>query len=78
MRSNSLNSNIEISGQPGLVWGNIIVPTAGRSKIRIKIAGDLLQSNISSPRSQSNKPRVHPCPDWALPLIKEAFDYFKI
>ncbi|MEM7716717.1 MAG: hypothetical protein AAF349_24680 [Cyanobacteria bacterium P01_A01_bin.68] len=31
----------------------------------------------SSPRSQSNKPRVHPCPNWALPLIKEAFDYFK-
>ncbi|MHC5746949.1 MAG: hypothetical protein ACYTXT_34720 [Nostoc sp.] len=48
MRSNSLKSNIEISGKPGLIWGNLIVPTAGRSKIRIKIAGDLLQSNIDS------------------------------
>ncbi|WP_099069280.1 hypothetical protein [Nostoc linckia] len=48
MRSNSLQSNIEISGKPGLIWGNIIVPTAGRAKIRIKIVGDLLQSNIDS------------------------------
>jgi len=48
MRSNSLKSNIEISGKPGLIWGNIIVPTAGRSKIRIKIVGDLVQSNIYS------------------------------
>ncbi|NJO64642.1 MAG: hypothetical protein HC836_42835 [Richelia sp. RM2_1_2] len=48
MRSNSLNSNIEINGKPGLIWGSIIVPAAGRSKIRIKIVGDLLQSNIDS------------------------------
>ena len=48
MRSNSLQSNIEISVKPGLIWGNLIIPTAGRSKIRIKIAGDLLQSKIES------------------------------
>lgn len=48
MRSNSLQSNIEISGKPGWIWGNLIIPAAGRSKIRIKIAGDLLQSKIDS------------------------------
>ena len=26
------------------------------------------------PSPRRNKPRVYPCPDWALPLIKEAFD----
>jgi len=41
MRGDSLQTSIEISGKPGLVWGNIIVPSAGRSKITIKIVGDL-------------------------------------
>jgi hypothetical protein len=48
MRGDSLQTSIEISGKPGLVWGNIIVPSAGRSKITIKIVGDLLQTNIQS------------------------------
>ncbi|MBD2666674.1 hypothetical protein [Richelia sinica] len=41
-------ANIEINGKPGLVWGNLIVPAAGRSKITVKIVGDLLQTNIQS------------------------------
>lgn len=27
-----------------------------------------------SARSKKGKPRVYPCPDWALPLIQEAFE----
>lgn len=40
------NSNIEINGQPGLLWGNLIIPSSGR--LKIKIVGDLLQTNIES------------------------------
>ncbi len=42
------SQNIEINGNPGLVWGNLIVPDASRSKITVKIVGDLLQTNIES------------------------------
>ncbi|TAF21015.1 MAG: hypothetical protein EAZ76_00835 [Nostocales cyanobacterium] len=41
-------TNIEINGKPGLLWGNLIVPAAGRSKITIKVVGNLLQTNIQS------------------------------
>ncbi|MBD2137778.1 hypothetical protein H6F32_09285 [Anabaena sp. FACHB-1237] len=36
------NSNIEINGKPGLIWGNLIVPGSGR--LKIKIVRDLLQT----------------------------------
>jgi hypothetical protein len=40
------NSNIEINGKPGLLWGNLIVPGSGR--LKIKIVGDLLHTNTES------------------------------
>ena len=40
------NSNIEINGKPGLLWGNLIVPGSGR--LKIKIVGDLLHTNSES------------------------------
>lgn len=40
------NSNIEINGKPGLLWGNLIVPGSGR--LKIKIVGDLLHINSES------------------------------
>ena len=43
-RNNQINT--EINGKPGIVWGNLIVPASGGSKIKIKVARDLLQANI--------------------------------
>ena len=40
------SSNIEINGNPGLLWGNLIVPGSGR--LKIKIVGDLLHINSES------------------------------
>jgi hypothetical protein len=48
-------TDIEIKGKPGLLWGNLIVPAAGRAKITIKIVGDLLQTNISSSDGMEKK-----------------------
>lgn len=39
-------ANAEINGRPGVIWGNLIVPASGRSKIKIKIVGDHLQTNV--------------------------------
>jgi hypothetical protein len=36
----------EINGRPGVIWGNVIVPASGRSKIKIKVIGDLLQTHV--------------------------------
>jgi hypothetical protein len=45
----------EIKGKPGIVWGNLVVPTGIRSRITIKLAGDLLQSNVKLAFGLENK-----------------------
>ncbi len=52
MQSSSINGRLsqptaEINGRPGVIWGNVIVPASGRSKIKIKVVGDLLQTNVN-------------------------------
>lgn len=51
METNLFNNRLgqtlaEINGKPGVVWGNVIVPASGRSKIKIKVVGDFIQTNI--------------------------------
>jgi len=36
----------EIKGKPGIIWGNVVVPASGRSKITIKLLDDLLQTRV--------------------------------
>lgn len=45
----------EIKGRPGIVWGNLVVPTGIRSRITIKLVGDLLQSNVRLAFGLENK-----------------------
>lgn len=52
MQGNSItcrlaHTSAEINGIPGVIWGNVVVPTTGRSTIKIKVVGDLLQTNIN-------------------------------
>ena len=46
MNHRNTHINTEINGKPGVVWGNLIVTASGGSKIKIKVARDLLQANI--------------------------------
>lgn len=45
----------EIKGKPGIVWGNLVVPTGIRSRITVKLVGDLLQSNVRLAFGLENK-----------------------
>jgi len=45
----------EIKGKPGIIWGNVVVPASGRSKITIKLLDDLLQTRITLAYGLENK-----------------------
>jgi hypothetical protein len=45
----------EIKGRPGIVLGNLVVPTGVRSRITVKLVGDLLQSNVRLAFGLENK-----------------------
>ena len=45
----------EIKGKPGIVWGNLVVPTGVRARITVKLDGDLLQSNVRLAFGLENK-----------------------
>lgn len=45
----------EIKGRPGIVWGNLVAPMGFRSRITVKLAGDLLQSNVRLAFGLENK-----------------------
>lgn len=45
----------EIKGKPGIIWGNVVVPASGRSKITIKLLDDLLQTRIKLAYGLENK-----------------------
>jgi hypothetical protein len=68
MQSSSKHSRLaqalaEIKGKPGVVWGNVIVPDGGRSKITIKIVNDLLQTNVDLAYGLEKKEIVTPIQD---------------
>lgn len=50
MKSHQLNSPnrtmAEISGTPGQVWGNVVIPASGKTTIRV--VGDVLQTSTTS------------------------------
>jgi hypothetical protein len=55
-QSQYLNQPVtEIKGKPGIIWGNLVVPTGIRSRIAIKLTGDLLQSNVRLAFGLENK-----------------------
>lgn len=45
----------EIKGRPGIIWGKLVVPTGVRSRITIKLIGNLLQSNVRLAFGLENK-----------------------
>lgn len=45
----------EIKGKPGIIWGNVVVPASGRSKITIKLLDDLLQTRMTLAYGLENK-----------------------
>ncbi|MEQ8970391.1 MAG: hypothetical protein RIE73_08345 [Coleofasciculus sp. C1-SOL-03] len=45
----------EIKGKSGIIWGNVVVPASGRSKITIKLLDDLLQTRIKLAYGLENK-----------------------
>jgi hypothetical protein len=45
----------EIKGRPGIIWGKLVVPTGIRSRITIKLIGNLLQSNVRLAFGLENK-----------------------
>lgn len=45
----------EIKGVPGINWGKLVIPTGSRSKITIKLNGNLLQSNVRLAFGLENK-----------------------
>lgn len=63
MNSRSSHVNAEINGRPGVVWGNIIVPANGNSKIKIKIVRDLLQTNVKLAYGLEKKDILTPISD---------------
>lgn len=68
MQNNSINTRgsqplAEISGRPGIAWGNVIVPASGRSKIKIKVLGDMLQTNIDLAYGLEKKEIITPIVD---------------
>lgn len=68
MQNNSINTRgsqplAEINGRPGIAWGNVIVPASGRSKIKIKVLGDMLQTNIDLAYGLEKKEIITPIVD---------------
>lgn len=45
----------EIKGKPGIIWGNVVVPASGRSKITIKLLDNLLQTRVKLAYGLENK-----------------------